>query len=83
MKSIFGYRLLELDKLVFVVGIKSFVARQLCEWVYKKQVLDPDLMTSLSKVNRALLTKQLSFSLFSKVTSVPSSDGSAINLFVF
>ncbi len=80
MKSIFGYTLSELDKLVCLLGLKSFVATQLCEWVYKKQVLDPELMTSLSKVNRALLTKQLSFSLFSNVTSVPSSDGSAIKL---
>lgn len=80
MKSIFGYTLSELDKLVCSLGLKSFVAMQLCEWVYKKQVLDPELMTSLSKVNRVLLTKQLSFSLFSNVTSVPSSDGSAIKL---
>ena len=80
MKSIFECNLTELKELVTKEGLKPFVATQLCEWVYQKNVTDFSLMTSLSKVNQARLAKLLSVSLFSNETTIPSSDKLATKL---
>jgi 23S rRNA (adenine2503-C2)-methyltransferase len=42
-------------------GLKPFRARQILEWVYRKQVIDPQRMTNLSAADRALLEREMIF----------------------
>ena len=42
-------------------GMKSFTAKQILEWVYRKGVTDPDAMTNLSAAQRAVLADEMRF----------------------
>ncbi|HBS48041.1 TPA: 23S rRNA (adenine(2503)-C(2))-methyltransferase RlmN [Candidatus Dependentiae bacterium] len=48
-KNIFGLTLSEFEKLFVELNEPSFRAKQLCEWLYQKNVLDVDLMSNVSK----------------------------------
>ncbi len=80
INSIFGYSRHELKDFVTQMGLKSFVATQLMEWVYHKNKTDFSEMTSLSKQNKERLAEVLSVSLFTDSQSVPSSDALATKL---
>lgn len=55
-------------------GEKEYHARQLCEWVYGKQMLDWNQMTNISKTLRELLIKEMRFPMLQLVHVVPSTD---------
>ena len=42
-------------------GMKAFRATQILEWVYQKGVVDPELMTNLSKRDREVLAGEMTF----------------------
>lgn len=42
-------------------GLASFRAKQILEWVYSKNVIDPALMTNLSGTDRAMLSREMTF----------------------
>jgi 23S rRNA (adenine2503-C2)-methyltransferase len=47
-QQLFGKSFKELETLVVQLGMQRFVARQICEWLYKKHVSSIDDMTNLS-----------------------------------
>lgn len=51
-----GKTLSELKSIVAELGLPSFSARQLCEWLYKKRVDSIDKMTNISLANREKLS---------------------------
>ena len=53
--NLFGSTLEELQELCAAEGWPKFTARQMCDWLYKKQVLAIDEMTNLSLKVRARL----------------------------
>jgi len=56
-------------------GGKSFQAKQLLDWVYKKGTLDWDKMTNLSKELRQKLSQKLTLRVLELVRIQPSDDG--------
>ncbi len=72
--SIFGCSFDDLKEISVKLGLRSFVAKQLLEWVYQKDVLAFSEMTSLSKVNQSKIANAVSTSLFLDSQVVPSSD---------
>lgn len=71
----FDYPLSKLEKAVVEEGEKPYRARQLFEWVYKKRVYDPELMTDVSKSYRERLAAAFSFALPEIATKQEASDG--------
>ncbi|QDU72053.1 23S rRNA (adenine(2503)-C(2))-methyltransferase RlmN [Mucisphaera calidilacus] len=58
---VFGETPESLSEHVAAWGMPRFRARQVLEWVYQRGVIDPALMTNLSKADRALLSERLLF----------------------
>lgn len=76
--SFFGATPEELEHWVETLNLKPFVARQLIDWVYQKQVSDLEAMTNLSKGVKAQLAEQLLFHKLSLQTEQISQDGQTI-----
>ncbi len=58
MKYLLGLSLTELKTIVKDLGMPSFTAKQITEWLYKKQVVSIDEMTNISKANRERLAQE-------------------------
>lgn len=56
-------------------GWPAFRAAQLLEWVYKKNVIDPEAMTNLSKLERETLKREMTFLSGDVVTHSRATDG--------
>lgn len=72
-QSLYGKTLAELKDIVTSLGLPAFNAKQISEWLYKKNVKSIDEMTNISVKNRELIkeTFDLGLTPFSKVqTSV-------------
>lgn len=80
-QPLFGKTPSELQLLVAELQLPAFTAKQLAEWLYKKQVSSFDEMTNLSKKTRELLAEKYSIgkTVFSKVQT--SQDGTKKYLF--
>lgn len=74
-KDIFGLTLGQLEKLAAGHGWPKFTARQLAEWMYKKQVADFSAMTNLSKSQRETLEQEYEIRLSPPVKVDASVDG--------
>ena len=70
-----GMSLAELQTLMADLGQPRFVARQLAEWLYKKQIFSFDEMTNVSKKVRQLLSERFVLGRTRPVESVESADG--------
>ncbi len=57
MKYLLGLSLAELKDIVKDLGMPAFTAKQICEWLYKKQVKTIEEMTNISKANRQKLAE--------------------------
>ncbi len=57
MKRLLGLSLSQLQDLVKEEGMPKFTAKQICDWLYKKQVCSIEEMTNLSKSNRQRLSE--------------------------
>lgn len=62
-------------------GKEQFRAQQIFKWVYEQRVIDPELMTNLSKTFRSDLPHILSFELPPVITHLKSVDGTQKFLF--
>lgn len=78
---LFGKTLSQLQDLVLELGLPKFTAKQLADWLYKKDVASIEDMSNLSKNARHLLQEKYEFGLtpFNSVSS--SSDGTKKYLF--
>ena len=66
--ALLGKNLEELGAVCEEDGLKSFVARQMADWLYKKKVTSIAAMTNIASAKRALLEKNF------EVGAVPPSD---------
>lgn len=74
MKPIYDYTLKELQGYCVDQGFKKFNARQIFEWIYKKNVQKVDEMSNLSKPLRSHLSSHLTFSSLELVSRQISAD---------
>jgi 23S rRNA (adenine2503-C2)-methyltransferase len=80
-ERLFGKTLGELQKLVAEMGLPKFTAKQIADWLYKKQVSSIDEMTNLSKKSRDLLNEKFEFGLTAYTKVQASVDGTKKYLF--
>lgn len=78
---LFGKTLAELQGLVKELGLPKYAAKQIADWLYKKQVSSIDEMTNLSKKAREILSGHLNFGLTAYQKVQESIDGTKKYLF--
>lgn len=80
-EKLFGKTLDELQSVVLELGLPRFTAKQIADWLYKKQISSVDEMTNLSIKAREVLNENYEFGLtgFTKVQE--SVDGTKKYLF--
>ena len=79
--SLVGKTFEELKTIVSELGMPSFTARQLAEWIYKKRVFSIDGMTNISAKNRKLIQAQYEIGRSLPVQTRESADGTIKYLF--
>lgn len=80
-EALFGKTLAELEAIVLELGMPRFTARQLADWLYKKQAGSIDEMTNLSIKNRAALAERFEVGATAPTTVRQSADGTRKYLF--
>lgn len=80
-EKLFGLNLEELKTLVTTLGLPSYTARQLSEWLYHKEISSIDEMTNLSLKARAQLSDNYELGLSSPMDEQVSEDGTKKYLF--
>lgn len=78
---LFGMTLAELQATTADLGLPKFAAKQIADWLYKKNVASIDEMTNLSKKTRELLNEKFTFGLIPPVKETVSVDGTKKYLF--
>ncbi len=81
MDTLFGKTLAELTEIVLRLNLPKFTAKQLADWLYKKDISTIEEMTNLSKKARALLSENFVFGLSAPVKETISKDGTKKYLF--
>lgn len=82
MKEIlFGKTLPELQKLVVELKLPKFTAKQIADWLYKKDIFSIDEMTNVSKKARELLNEKYQLGLTTPTKVQASVDGTKKYLF--
>ncbi len=74
-EKLYGKTLNELISVTKRVGMPGFSARQIADWLYKKEIFSVDEMTNLSKKMRDLLSNDYEIGLSAPVNVVQSIDG--------
>jgi 23S rRNA (adenine2503-C2)-methyltransferase len=80
-EKLYGKTLNELIAITKRVGLPGFAARQIADWLYKKEIHTVDEMTNLSKKMREVLSKNYEIGLSNPITSSESCDGTKKYLF--
>ena len=80
-ERLYGKTLNELIAVSKRVGLPGFTARQMADWLYKKEIQSIEEMTNLSKKTRELLSADYEIGLYPPVSSSESSDGTKKYLF--
>ncbi len=74
-EPLFGKTLSQLQEIVAGLSLPKFTAKQITDWLYKKDIISIDEMTNLSKKARELLSENFEFGLVSPEKVSISSDG--------
>ena len=80
-ERLYGKTLNELIAVSKRVGLPGFTARQMADWLYKKEIQSIEEMTNLSKKTRELLAADYEIGLYAPVSSAESADGTKKYLF--
>lgn len=72
---LFGKTLVELQEIVLQLSLPAYTARQLADWLYKKDVTDFEAMSNLSKECRQILNEKFVTGLSAPAKVQTSSDG--------
>lgn len=80
-EPLFGKTLPQLQEIINNFGLPRFTARQIADWLYKKDIRAIEEMSNLSKRTRTLLSEKYSFGLQEPVNVQVSSDGTKKYLF--
>lgn len=78
---LFGKTYEELQTIVLELGLPKFTAKQLCDWLYKKDIASIDEMTNLSKATRSALASKYETGISAPIKVQTSSDGTKKYLF--
>ena len=74
-EKLYGKTLSELIAVAKRLSLPGFAAKQIADWLYKKEIDSIESMTNLSKKARELLSEDYIYGLSTPVTSSESSDG--------
>ena len=74
-ESLYGLNTAQLEERLISWGWPRFRAKQVRDWVYGKQTVDPALMTNLSPVDRTALSDRLAFNTSILLKHQQSEDG--------
>lgn len=80
-ENLFGKNLTELKGICAELNLPGFTAKQLSEWLYKKEISTIDEMTNISKKNRDLLSSDYQVGLVTSLKVEESVDGTKKYLF--
>ena len=80
-EQLFGKTLDELRELAMKEGLPKFTAKQLADWLYKKDITSIEQMSNLSKEARKKLSEKYDFGLTPHTTVRESADGTKKYLF--
>ncbi len=80
-EKLLGKNLRELQEAALACGLKSFVGKQLADWLYGKRVRDWDSMTNISKAARQALSERYELGCVPPSGCAVSSDGTRKYLF--
>ena len=81
MEPLFGKTLDELKLIVSELQLPAFTAKQIADWLYKKEVRSIDEFSNLSKVARQKLQERFTFGLAAPIKMQQSKDGTRKYLF--
>ncbi|MFC0878021.1 23S rRNA (adenine(2503)-C(2))-methyltransferase RlmN [Saccharicrinis sp. FJH2] len=81
MDKLFGKTLDELKEIVAELGLLAYTARQISDWLYKKDIHDIDAMSNLAKRTRDILKTRFEFGLTPSHNVQESIDGTKKYLF--
>jgi len=79
--ALFGKTHTELKQIADELGLPAFAAKQISEWLYKKQAASIDEMTNISKQNREKLAENYEVSRIAHSNVQTSADGTKKYLF--
>ena len=74
-EKLYGKTLNELIAVTKRIGLPGFAARQMADWLYKKEISSIDQMTNLSKKMRETLSADYEIGLAEPINSAESTDG--------
>lgn len=80
-EPLFGKTLAQLREITNQLGAPGFVAKQIADWLYKKDICEIEEMTNLSKKLKAALSEKYTFGLQTPVNVQASADGTKKYLF--
>ncbi len=80
-ENLFGKSLEELTNLVVELGMPSYTGKQICEWLYKKDIHEIEEMSNISRANRAKLCERYKLGLTAHLSVQESFDGTKKYLF--
>lgn len=80
-EALFGKTLEELQQVCMELDLPKFTAKQMCDWLYKKEISSIDEMTNLSKKAREVLQENYTFGLINHTQVQESKDGTKKYLF--
>lgn len=80
-EPLFGKTYGEILAIVLELGLPKFTAKQLCDWLYKKEIATIEEMTNLSKQTRALLSEKYNTGVTAPIKVQTSTDGTKKYLF--
>jgi 23S rRNA (adenine2503-C2)-methyltransferase len=80
-EKLYGKTINELIAVTRRIGLPGYAAKQIADWLYKKEIHSVDEMTNLSKRMRELLGAEYEIGLSSPVNVAVSSDGTKKYLF--
>ena len=78
---LFGKTLSELKEVCKELSLPGFTAKQIADWLYKKDIHSIDEMSNLSKKTRLMLNEQFEFGTTAHVSVQKSTDGTKKYLF--
>lgn len=72
---LFGKTLLQLEEIVAQLNMPKYTAKQIADWLYKKEIKSIAEMSNLSKIHREILAERYDFGLSDPVKVQESVDG--------
>ena len=80
-EKLYGKTLNELIAVTKRIGLPGFAAKQISDWLYKKEIYSIEEMTNLSKKTREDLSKDYEIGLSAPINEAKSNDGTKKYLF--